>query len=241
MSLTTRQTVLERYATLTGRCASGATVRLDRNLERALRHTLGPGLPVARSARILEVGCGPGLLMQWLRREGYLSLHGFDVSPENVDLCRRAGLTEVVVGDVTRMDPLPWPAGWDCILCWDVLEHVPAEQAVSVLSGLREQLAPGGRLLIQTPNMGSLFAVFYRYNDLTHETGYTETTLRIVLEAAGFQEIEIGPAWRRVTWAGRVRELCLRLAHRGFWALHGRGAPRIASPNLLARAGEREL
>jgi hypothetical protein len=46
----------------------------------------------------------------------------------------------------------------------------------------------GGRLVIQTPNMGSFLGWHMRYNDITHEFGVTEKGIVDLLLAAGFEK-----------------------------------------------------
>lgn len=86
------------------------------------------------------------------------------------------------------------------------LEHFPQKETVSLLSMIRELLAPGGELYIEVPNFEwhakillegrERDAVYYAFGgqedeyDL-HKTGFTETILREDLENAGFQNIKI--------------------------------------------------
>jgi len=74
-----------------------------------------------------------------------------------------------------------------------VIEHVAKRQAVPFLNAVRKALAPGGVLLLETPNMANPFlGLTFRYADFTHEVGYTETSIHYVLQAAGFHDITVG-------------------------------------------------
>jgi 2-polyprenyl-3-methyl-5-hydroxy-6-metoxy-1,4-benzoquinol methylase len=233
---TTQDLLLERYHTLMGREA-GLHGAAKQTIFASFRRTLGRWLPARRDAAILDVGCGEGAFLVFLKEMGYSNLAGCDLSPENVALCQQRGLDFVVRHDARDLAQLPGPAGgWDAIFCLDVLEHVPKQDAARLLADLRARLSPTGYLVLQTANMAYVCASWLRYNDITHEAGYTESTLVSLLTAAGFEEIVLRPAWNATTLAGRLREAYLALLHRALYLAEGRHAPRIPTKDLLARA-----
>lgn len=198
--------------------------------------TVGPLLPAGRGARILDAGCGEGALLSFLRDRGYSALSGFDLSPENVALCHAEGLGFVAQGDALRIGEMG--GEYDAIVSLDLVEHLPKEAVVGFLAAARGKLAPGGVLVLQTPNMGYLLASFHRYSDLTHQWGLTEVSVRVLLRAAGFDDagVEVRPAWNATTVAGRCREFYLGLLHRAVSLVEGSYRPRIPTKNLLVRA-----
>ena len=120
----------------------------------------------------------------------------------------------------------------------DFLEHLPKEMAADFLLQVRERLLDGGQLIIQTPNMGSLLASYYRHNDLTHQFGLTESTAVDLLMVSGFEgwEVDVSAAWNATTLFGLVREAWLRLLHNTVVLVEGSSRPRIPTKNLLIRA-----
>ena len=88
--------------------------------------------------------------------------------------------------------------------------------------------------------MGSLFGVFHRYNDLTHEFCLTENTMIDLLLASGFDldRIEIHPAWNATTFLGRLREIYLRFIFFLVSKAEDSNRPRIATKNLLVRVSK---
>jgi 2-polyprenyl-3-methyl-5-hydroxy-6-metoxy-1,4-benzoquinol methylase len=233
----TRAIFIDRYNSLQGRDALHDPKGRQR-LERSLKRCMGSMLPDERDAAILDVGCGEGALLGLLAKDGYRRLSGFDLSAENVALCRDGGLDFVRVHDVETLDAFEPGRRYRVIFLCDVIEHLPKENAVPLLRAVRDRLEPGGWVVARTPNMGSLLGALERYGDLTHEWGLTERSGEHLFVAAGFarRDVEIGPAWEAATRAGRIRERYLRLLHRLVYLSAGRARPRIATPNLLVRA-----
>lgn len=233
----TRQGFLERYHSLQRR-HSALDPSATHLIHLSFAGTIGPWLPADHRAPLLDVACGEGSLLSFLRDRDYTNLHAFDISPENVSLCHQRGFPFVRLHDAVRLEHFPGPAHFHTILCLDLLEHLDKETALPFLREARRRLAPAGSLILQTPNMGCLFALFNRYDDLSHEFALTEGSLLSLLCAAGFaqREIEIRPCWNAATSLGRVREFALRSLHKIVWAAAGCPRPRIPTRNLLAKA-----
>jgi SAM-dependent methyltransferase len=96
--------------------------------------------------RVLEVGCGYGDLLLYLRSRGCEVL-GTDISPDAAAKAREYGL-EVRCGEFVALD-LP-PAHFDAAILSHSLEHVPDPNVE--LRELARVLKPGGRLHIAVPN-----------------------------------------------------------------------------------------
>jgi 2-polyprenyl-6-hydroxyphenyl methylase/3-demethylubiquinone-9 3-methyltransferase len=97
----------------------------------------------------LDVGCGAGLLAEPLARLG-AKVTGIDASPEVVAVAREhaAGMglgVDYRAGDVQALD-----GQFDLITAMEVIEHVAEPGAF--LGALARRLAPGGLLILSTPN-----------------------------------------------------------------------------------------
>lgn len=99
---------------------------------------------------LLDVGCGPGLLLATLAAH-YPQLHlaGLDIAPEMIKVAKeRLGAgADIRLGD---SECLPWPdASFDYIFCVDSFHHYP--NGVKVLHEFRRVMTPVGRLLLADP------------------------------------------------------------------------------------------
>jgi 2-polyprenyl-6-hydroxyphenyl methylase/3-demethylubiquinone-9 3-methyltransferase len=100
----------------------------------------------------LDVGCGAGLLAEPLARLG-AKVTGIDASPEVIAVARDHAVRQALdvgyrVGDVAELE-----GQFDLITCMEVIEHV-ADPAAFV-HALARRLAPGGLLIMSTPNATS--------------------------------------------------------------------------------------
>lgn len=100
--------------------------------------------------RALDVGCGAGLLCEPLARLG-AAITGVDAAAENVAVASAhaagAGLSiDYRCGDVAQLGL----SGFDLVTSMEVIEHVADKAAF--LSALAGALAPGGLMVLSTPN-----------------------------------------------------------------------------------------
>ncbi len=229
--------LFERYNAYTRR-PTVQDPRMRRVIFQSLNRILSSWLPPDPNASILDIGCGEGSLLAFLRERGYANLAGFDISPENVAICHQIGLHFVEQADALRLGERYPDERFDVIFALDLLEHLPKGRAASFLADARRCLHPGGFLIIQTPNMGCVFGYYCRFNDLSHEFGLTEKSARDLMMVAGFQDqdVEIRPSWNATTLLGFTREYYLRLIHRLIFLAEDSSRPRIPTKNLLIRA-----
>ncbi|MZP28779.1 methyltransferase domain-containing protein [Heliobacterium undosum] len=216
---------------------------LDPNAEvfifKTFARTVEGWLPQDKGAPILEIGCGEGTFQRYLQSKGYRNLYAFDLSSENVHICHQRGLRHVCRHDALQVFDYPGPEqGWEMIVCIDLLEHLPKSELCRFITAVRHRLRPSGSVIFQTPNMASVVGLYHRYNDLTHEVGFTEKSVCDLLIASGFppESIEVRPAWSAATWQGRLREMYLTALHRLIYLADGQATPKIPTRNLLVRA-----
>lgn len=154
---------------------------------------LSPHLPKNKSGLIIDVGCGTGLALDFLKNTGYQSIEGFDTDAGQAKIAAERKLPVKHVDDsIAQLKEKGLVAS--CILCLDVLEHVPKNYQINFLRAIYYALKPGGRLILTVPNANSALASRWRYIDWTHEASFTEHSLDFVLFNAGFKAISVFPA-----------------------------------------------
>lgn len=121
-----------------------------RRTARRLLDLLGDHVP---AGRLLEVGCGHGLLLDEARRRGY-EPRGLELSASAAAYAR--DVLGLEVDDVGLEDPGLGADGWDAVILADVLEHL--DDPRGALARCAELLAPDGALLVVTPDPASLTA-----------------------------------------------------------------------------------
>jgi len=104
-------------------------------------------------ARVLDVGCGGGLLSEALAREG-AQVTALDLSPDLIEIAKlhllESGLkVEYRLQSVESLAD-EMPGSFDAITCMEMLEHVP--DPGSVLAACEKLLKPGGRIFLSTLN-----------------------------------------------------------------------------------------
>lgn len=118
----------------------------------AAHFNLPSGLRRLSGLRLLDIGCGGGLISEPLARLG-ADVTGIDPAPENIETARRhaeaSGLTisyrQALVEDLAAES-----AKFDAVLCLEVVEHVPDVPAfLKVCSSL---VRPGGLMIVSTLN-----------------------------------------------------------------------------------------
>jgi 2-polyprenyl-6-hydroxyphenyl methylase/3-demethylubiquinone-9 3-methyltransferase len=103
--------------------------------------------------RVLDVGCGGGLLTEAMAAEGS-QVTGIDLSEQLIDIARLHLLESGLQADYRMISAeamaAEQPAGFDAVTCMEMLEHVPDPQAI--LQACFDVLKPGGRLFLSTIN-----------------------------------------------------------------------------------------
>ncbi len=100
-----------------------------------------------RPIRLLDAGCGAGLVLKLLARPG--TSFGLDLSPTALSFCRRRNLRNLLRASADRLPVCN--AQFDCILSLDVLYHRWIQNDAAALIEYARALKPGGRLILHLP------------------------------------------------------------------------------------------
>jgi SAM-dependent methyltransferase len=153
-------------------------------------------------AQVLDVGCGPGWLSEFLARCGYW-VTGVDVSEDMVNVAREriASIEQPVGANLEALaefhampaTDLPWTGRFDAAILYDAMHHLDDEE--KTLRVIRRSLVPGGRIFIHEgvrPAPGSegerqLIAEMEEFGTL--ESPFEPEYLVAVLGEAGFTNV----------------------------------------------------
>jgi SAM-dependent methyltransferase len=96
--------------------------------------------------KVLDIGCGPGEILEDLQAVDYL---GFDINPKYVEAARKrfGSRGRFFCGDVGLTAIEEEAASFDLVLATGVLHHLDDNQAISLFNLARSALKPGGRLV----------------------------------------------------------------------------------------------
>jgi hypothetical protein len=132
---------------------------------------------VHNGSRMLDFGSGDQSLRKKFLAAGYAgSYETLDVSPEFPTTYR---LASEISGP------------FDAVICLEVIEHMPLEEGLALRERLLSWVAPGGWIIISTPNPGCISSPFAR--DETHVHVYPLHDLLTWALAAG-----LAPEARRI-------------------------------------------
>jgi SAM-dependent methyltransferase len=161
----------------------------------------------------LDVGCGHGRLLQLLERQGVARdrLYGLDLDERTVRPLAQQGYRASVerVEDCTHIPE----ATLDLVTMFHVIEHV--DDPGAVMRRIASWMAPGGVLAIETPNIDSTDARWFRsgywggYHIPRHWNLFHPGSLAQLLRDAGFEvfgmEHQTGHACWMLSFHHRLR------------------------------------
>ena len=212
-------------------------------INRYYKKNLLAHLPVDRTSPVLDLGCGFGLFLDFLKERGYTNAAGIDICQPNVDICNSKGFS------VTLDDNLAFlrnnPGRYSCITMNHLIEHYDKESGLELIEAVHRSLSDDGTAIIVCPNMANpLTSGRGRYADLTHETGYTEESLRFILQLGGFKSFSFHPvniyclSNPLLNLAGRTGARLMYLFFSAAFLLNGVKSTTIFSKNMLVAVGK---
>jgi len=146
-------------------------------------------LPKDKQARCLDVPCGFGNFLYFLKGKGYSNIQGVDLDAKQVELAALVDLP-AIQGDAFQILS-DAEASFDQISSLDFIEHLDKDKVLKFLSLTFAALKSGGTLILRAPCGDGPFGAHDAWNDLTHQWGMTSNVVRTLLEMHGFENIRI--------------------------------------------------
>jgi 2-polyprenyl-6-hydroxyphenyl methylase / 3-demethylubiquinone-9 3-methyltransferase len=100
-------------------------------------------------ARVLDVGCGGGLLCEALARAG-ATVTGIDLAPGMIDVARLHAAEQGLDITYSVVSAEEVSGRFDIVTCMEMLEHVPDPQRMTAT--LAKLVEPGGAVFVSTIN-----------------------------------------------------------------------------------------
>jgi SAM-dependent methyltransferase len=144
---------------------------------------LARGVPAG--GRILDVGCGRGVLLAELANHGF-EVHGVERSAA----AARGADPRAQICIAPDLAAAKYPAEhFDAVFVWHVLEHL--REPVAAVREMHRILRPGGKLVVAVPNFSSLQArwagpAWFHLDLPRHVFHFPLRALRRLLEQSGF-------------------------------------------------------
>lgn len=163
------------------------------------------------SMSVLEIGCGTGIFLRYLKKRGFTDVTGLDSD---------AGLAPVLDDldgfAIHLTDGASFLAGcpdnrYDRVALFDVAEHLTPAQLRDLMGAIRRVLKPGGRVVLRSPNCASPWGLKMQFDTFDHITPITANRLRELAIATDFRFVT---ALGGATHGGALRKLAEKGLHR---------------------------
>jgi len=162
-------------------------IAMGKIIKHLLKNQVLMSIPYVPGGKALDIGCGCGELLLWLKNHGWSEVCGVEMSRSAADLANRHGLN-VFCG---TLEQARYPDRFfDLISLNQVLEHM--HDPMQTLKEVHRMLKPDGLLLVGVPNFGSFEnAVLGRHQSILTEVPrhlyhFTLRTLTRMLDESGF-------------------------------------------------------
>ena len=147
-----------------------------------------PGVPAGLP--VLDIGCGRGEWLSLLAENG-IPARGVDTNTEMIAQCRAQGLAVEHTDALAALAALP-SGSLAGLTGFHIIEHIPLRALQTLLAEAHRVLAPGGVLILETPNPENLVVGSCNfYIDPTHARPVHPLTVQFLARVFGFQESEI--------------------------------------------------
>jgi 2-polyprenyl-3-methyl-5-hydroxy-6-metoxy-1,4-benzoquinol methylase len=182
------------------------------------RYVLRTLQPHTARPKLLDVGAGNGYFVYLARTEFGLGADGLEISAAEADFARDTFGIELLRGDLSIVTER-----YDVVTSFNVLEHV--KQPITLLTEMSDRLAPGGLLVLTTPNPSCIHRRLRGLNGWNmvcpphHINLFTRTALQEMLTRVGFEVLEYSTLSTYINSVRKIDTRSLVLRRAAFQAL----------------------
>jgi len=196
------------------------------------RHIAFLSRNLTAGAKVLDVGCGRGVLLGALADRGF-EVHGQEISAE----AARGADPRAEIRIAASVAEAGYPdCSLDEVIIWHVLEHLPDPR--ESLEAVHRALKPGGRVVVAVPNFESAQArwtgaAWFHLDLPRHLYQFPASTLRRLLSEIGFEvlsEHHFSLRQNPFGWIQSVLNCFPGLPRNGLYTLLHRRSPDGALP-----------
>jgi len=143
-----------------------------------------------KNKKILDLGCGQGYFLDFLKKHGFSDYSGIDIDKDLVALCKQKSHSAICDDAFDFFEKTK--DKYDVVVLNDVLEHFKKAEGIALLKLVNGRMQKNGIIIIRVPNANFMFASSIRYGDFTHEVLYENESLQQILRLSGFDTFYIG-------------------------------------------------
>ena len=143
-----------------------------------------------KEASFFEIGAGSGNFFYFLNQNGVKNYLGCEIGEQPIAQFNRLFPSHkdlLLKGDVLSVLESLGNKKLDCVIAWNVVEHLNDDDLIALFEVAAKKLTPGGEFWIFTPCAESIIFPYNRYIDLTHKRSFTVKNFRILSEVFGLE------------------------------------------------------
>lgn len=195
-------------------------------------------LPNNKNCDILVISCGPGYLVDLLKKKGYLNVLGIDSDPDKISYARKRDLNCRTERGFEHLENLE--NQYDVIIPEQELNHLTHAETLEFLGLCNKALREGGLLIVYGLNGANpLVGSENLAHNIDHFYTMTEYSLNQMLEYAKFHDIRMHPLKLYVFWKNPLNYVGLavtgffHLVMRAIFILYGKKV-KILTKKIMA-------